>query len=151
LKTEKYYTNFSKFFPDLFSLWKIIIADENKVQETIKDVIRSLLKSVKARGERDETIDLLIKLITSKLPKITIEVITKMVDDLVIDMKKTRVGRDLIDIGRSEGKIEGKTESALEMLKDHIPVDKIAIYTGLDRKEILSLANRTSKRIRTKK
>jgi predicted transposase YdaD len=92
------------------SLWKIIIAEEDRVRETVKEVIKSLPKAVKARGESDETIDLLIKLITSKLPQITIEEITYMVDELVIDMKKTRVGRDLISIGWSDGIIEGKTE-----------------------------------------
>lgn len=46
--------------------------------------------------------------------------------------------------GKAEGRIEGKLENAItaakKMITDHLPIDKIAEYTGLSREKVNELA-----------
>ena len=41
--------------------------------------------------------------------------------------------------GKKEGKREGKKETAMIMLEDGVPIEKISKYTGLTEKEIKAL------------
>ena len=44
--------------------------------------------------------------------------------------------------GHTKGKAEGKIEIATTMLKNHVPIEQICLYTGLSEIEINKLINR---------
>ena len=54
-------------------------------------------------------------------------------------LKNYRDIKNVVDTARAEGKIEGKSEIALQMKKDNEPIDKIQRYTGLSKQDIEQL------------
>ena len=44
--------------------------------------------------------------------------------------------------GRVEGRAEGRAEIALAMLKNHVPIEQVSLYTGMSEIEINKLLNR---------
>ena len=57
-----------------------------------------------------------------------------------VSREKTLI-MDKYDQGKADGKIEGKVEIAINMLKDNEPLDKISRFTGLTHNEIIQLKN----------
>ena len=55
-----------------------------------------------------------------------------------VSREKTLI-MDKYDQGKADGKIEGKVEIAINMLKDNEPIDKISRFTGLSHNEIIKL------------
>lgn len=60
-----------------------------------------------------------------------------------LDMTTERDIKNQIEFARDEGRVEGRVEgirlSALNMLKDNLPVDTICRYTGLSEEEVEAL------------
>ena len=60
-----------------------------------------------------------------------------------LDMTTERDIKNQIEFARDEGRVEGREEgirlSALNMLKDNLPVDTICRYTGLSEEEVEAL------------
>ena len=44
--------------------------------------------------------------------------------------------------GIAEGKVEGKAEIAINMLKNHLPIEQVSLYTGMSESEINKLLAR---------
>ena len=44
--------------------------------------------------------------------------------------------------GRAEGEAKGRAEIALAMLKNHVPIEQVFLYTGMSESEINKLLNR---------
>lgn len=56
-----------------------------------------------------------------------------------LDMTTERDIKNQIEFARDEGREEGIRLSALNMLKDNLPVDTICRYTGLSKEEVEAL------------
>ncbi|HCY72931.1 MAG TPA: hypothetical protein DHU75_02000, partial [Rikenellaceae bacterium] len=41
--------------------------------------------------------------------------------------------------GKAEGLAEGKAEIAMNMLKNHVPIEQVSLYTGMSESEINKL------------
>lgn len=66
---------------------------------------------------------------------------------LKFNLLDTRAGQDILNIGKTQGRVEGIVEGevkkaieiAKSMLLENIPVETICKFTGLNKEEIIAL------------
>jgi predicted transposase/invertase (TIGR01784 family) len=130
-----------KKFP--LNILKLIISDKEEFKVSVKNLITSIESKVTKKEEKDKINELILKIIFSKLPELTLEEIDKMLIAKTLDIKKSRAARQLIREGMSKGKTKGRLEGRLEiaraMVKKGMRKEEITELTGLTEKEVIKL------------
>ena len=53
-----------------------------------------------------------------------------------------KAAKENLEKGKAEGLAEGKAEIAINMLKNHVPIEQVSLYTGMSESEINKLLAR---------
>ena len=118
---------------------KLIISDKEEFKVSVKNLITSIESKVTKKEEKDRINELILKIIFSKLPELTLEEIDKMLIAKTSDIKKSRAARQLIREGMTKGKTKGRLEIARAMVKKGMRKEEITELTGLTEKDIIKL------------
>ncbi len=119
------------------NLLKIIIDSKKKVLATAKTIIRKLPKQVSDAKQQETVVELLINLLTSKLPQMSRKEITKMFD--LRDVKKSRFYREIANENKREGRQQRDREIVKKLLRKKMPLKFISDVTGLSANQIRAL------------
>ena len=140
LQEETYHENYSYILNFIF----IELPRFNKVAEDIGDDIdrwmylfknMSKLQSVPKNFEKTWMSDLFD---TAKIANFAPKERQKYLED----QKMLYDYQNCIDFAREKGLEEGKAEIAINMLKNHVPIEQVSLYTGMSESEINKLLAR---------
>jgi len=122
-----------KKFP--LNLFQIILSSNQDAVLTGKKIIRQLSGQIRSPRKQQEIINLLMNLLSSKLPELSEKEIQKMFQPILTDVRKTRFYQDVAEeVGQKRAQ-----KIARALLKEKMTLARIAKITGLSPKEIQAL------------
>jgi len=122
-----------KKFP--LNLFQIILDSEQDAILTGKRIIRQLPNQIRSPRKQKEIVDLLMNLLSSKLPQLSQKEIQKMFQPILTDVRKTRFYQDVAEeVGQKKAQ-----KIAKALLRKKMSLNFIAEVTGLTTKEIRAL------------
>ena len=62
--------------------------------------------------------------------------------DFAVEQAVEKAAKENLEKGKAEGLAEGKAEIAINMLKNHVPIEQVSLYTGMSESEINKLLAR---------
>jgi predicted transposase/invertase (TIGR01784 family) len=121
------------------NLFRIILDSEQDAVLTGKKIIRQLPIQIRSLRKQKEVIDLLMNLLSSKLPQLSQKEVKKMFEPILTDVKKSRFYQEIAREITQESSLKEKHRIAKALLKKKMSLEFITEVTGLSSKEVRAL------------